>query len=173
MVGIKSIINRIIRLSQDSNPVTLTTISGSPSLITTDQFPGFIDAWGANLKKPVDDILNTLNQTIYYMSRGQTDFFRLKGLNFSSDINKYDDFTNGIINFSKLFYNKILNNGAPFKEEIKDKKQLISQIKYALQSNSAIPDYLNNNFPQSFLKTKIANPKGSVISLLSQIETLV
>lgn len=149
-----------------------TTIPGSPTSVTVDLFPTFTRAWGSNFKTPVNELLDTLNWAIYSLTAGQLDFYKLKAGNFNTVATKYDPFANAVISFSKSVYIQLLNGGAAFTHEVTDKKTPISDLYKEINSNSKIPDTLNNIFPQSFLQTKIGNFKPKVISILIQMNSL-
>lgn len=149
-----------------------TTVAGSPTTVTTDLFPTFIQAWGTTFKGPVDELLNILNWSIYVLTLGEQDFYKLKSNDFSADATKYDAFTDSVISFSRLVFHQLLNGGKAFQTQVGDKKTPIAEIYRSISGNGRIPDTLTNVFPQSFLQTKIGNFKPKVISILSQMNAL-
>lgn len=149
-----------------------TTVPGSPTAVTVDMFPTFVQAWGANFKQSVNNLIDTLNWAIFSMTVGQQDFFKLKSNSFQGDSTKFDGFTNSIIGFSKQVFNLMLNEGKPIAAPMKNKKEIISKLLASINQNSAIHETLTNVFPQNFLQSKIGNFKPKVISILTQMNAL-
>ena len=151
---------------------TQSTVNGSPNPITTDQFPGFDVAWGANYKDLANQLLDTLNQGIYILTIGEQDFSRLRSSNFTSDSTKFDAFADSVIAFSGLVYKMIFGQGKPLTEAVPNKKEIISYLISNFNSNVSIPNNLNNKFPESFLQSKIGNFKTKVNGILNSLNSL-
>lgn len=151
-----------------------TTVPGSPNEVSVSTyFPTFVEAWGANFKGPVDDLLNTLNWTVFILSVGQLSLDQLRQQHFVVDATKYPDpFLMGTVGFAGMVYRLLLNSGKPFTQKITDKQAPLETLRTAMTTNGKIPDNLSNSFPQTFLQTKIGNFKSKVISTLTQLDAL-
>lgn len=151
-----------------------TTIPGSPNEVSvTTYFPSFAEAWGSSFKAPTDDLLNTLNWTIFILSIGELSLDQLRQQHFNVDASKYPDpFLMGVVGFAGQVYRLLLNNGKPFVQKVSDKRTPLETLRTSITTNSKIPDNLSNSFPQSFLQTKIGNFKSKVISILTQLDAL-
>lgn len=151
-----------------------TTVPGSPTEVSvTTYFPTFVEAWGANFQGPVDDLLNTLNWTIFILSVGQLSLDQLRQQHFNVDTTKYPDpFLMGVVGFASMVYRLLLNSGKPFTQRVTDKRTPLKALQTAITTNAKIPDNLSNSFPQTFLQTKIGNFKSKVISTLTQLDAL-
>lgn len=158
----------------NSPATTPSTIPGSPREVTVDTyFPTFTQAWGSQFKEPTNELLSTLNWTIFVLSVGQMDLDNLRQNHFNVDASKYPDaFLNGAIGLGKQIYHLLLNDGQPFTTQIADKSSVIDKLNQAVSTNSKIPDSLSGTFPQSFLQTKIGNFKPKVISVLTRMKSL-
>jgi len=179
------LLNKIAQAAGDApaattTPTTTTTttpatsVPGAPTDVPVDvYFPTFTWAWGPNFKPATNQLINILNWSMFILSQGQLSFDQLRQQNFNVDISKYPDpFLMGIIMFAKNVYYYLLNNGTPFKTQVQNKDQIIDYLSRDIASNTKVPDSLSATFPQSYLQTKIGNPKPAIIALLSNMKSL-
>jgi hypothetical protein len=162
--------------TQTTTSTAPTTVAGAPQSVSVNTyFQSFQQAWGSQYTSLVDTMLNALNWSIFILSIGALSFDQLRQQAFSFDISKYPDpFLTGMIMVSRSVFNTMLNGGKPFKTQISiaDKIKILNELLQQISSNIKIPDAPNNSFPQSYLQTRIGNPKTILITLLNQMKAI-
>lgn len=160
---------KILEKLSQANPET-KLISGSPTNVDINSFPNkIIFAWGNNNHTAIQKLIDLLNDTLFYLTSGQIDFYKMKNSGFITDISQYHSELKFIILLSKIIYNNILSNlGQAFENKLtsEEKKEIIDKIKSDVSLDS-IP----NSGINSILQNKIGgNFKSLILNILSSIK---
>lgn len=160
---------KILKRIAQATTTAEAPVAGSPREVALTSFPtNVVTGWEANNVSQIQELIDTLNQSLFYLSNGDVDFDKLKQLGFNIDQSKYQDEIKKIVLFSKQVYQTVLSdNGVGFKEKLNpaEKKQIIDKLKSDTNLTSMPDSGLNTILPG-----KIGgNYKSVILQILNNI----
>lgn len=116
--------------------------AGNAPDVSINYFPSVIKAWEQNNVTFIKNIIDILNDSIYSLTDGKTDFSKLKQQNFSIDISQFNSPIKNIVAWAIEFYSNMLSNdGKDFDAKL-EKEQRVDIVNKLKQNQlfTSIPD---------------------------------
>jgi len=157
------------KIAQTQTTTPAVPVTGTPAAVSISMFPTVTLGWGSNNTSHIQKFIDTLNMSMYVLSKGKIDFDKMRQQNFNVDLSSYVASLKGIAALAKDFSQKILtNNGVVYKEALKpeEKSAIIGGIR-----GSATFGTISDGGIDPALPAKIGgNFKTIILNLLNNIK---